>query len=245
VTVEPTWLQNLTAALHNGDWAGAGGRVLREWTCSAPHWLSVEGPYAAMGWPLVHFDQGREASELNYAPCGTNMAFRREMFLKYGGFRTDLGPHPGSEARSPDGTPVAEDKEFGERLMAAGERLRYEPSAVVYHPVLENRLTKEYFLAWWFDCGRGAIRKGGPRPNIWGFPRHYLRMLKMFTQFAGRTGQWMLALKAQQRFYYKVQVWRKAGEIMEGYRLWFSATRYPIAQNDATQENTSNLKRVT
>ena len=26
VTVEPSWLQNLTTSLHNGEWAGAGGR---------------------------------------------------------------------------------------------------------------------------------------------------------------------------------------------------------------------------
>src|SRR4029077_17362429 len=28
VTVDPLWLQNLTAPLQNGDWAGAGGRTL-------------------------------------------------------------------------------------------------------------------------------------------------------------------------------------------------------------------------
>src|SRR5690348_15508289 len=28
VTVEPTWLHNLTAELHDGKWAGAGGRIL-------------------------------------------------------------------------------------------------------------------------------------------------------------------------------------------------------------------------
>src|SRR5690349_7477494 len=32
VTVEPTWLQELTAALHNGQWAGAGGRILPQRT---------------------------------------------------------------------------------------------------------------------------------------------------------------------------------------------------------------------
>ena len=28
VAVEPTWLQNLTAALHSAEWAGAGGPIL-------------------------------------------------------------------------------------------------------------------------------------------------------------------------------------------------------------------------
>ena len=30
VTVEPTWLQNLTSSLHHNEWAGAGGKILLE-----------------------------------------------------------------------------------------------------------------------------------------------------------------------------------------------------------------------
>ena len=48
-----------------------------------------------------------------------NMAFRKSMFEKYGGFCTDLGPRPGSEMRN-------EDIEFVNRLFAAGERLWYD-----------------------------------------------------------------------------------------------------------------------
>src|SRR5438445_7610660 len=86
-----------------------------------PRWLSL-GSRSAMA-PLVQFDLGDVACELSEPPFGTNMAFRKSMFEKYGGFRTDLGPRPGSEIRS-------EDSEFGGRLLAAGERLRYEPSAL-------------------------------------------------------------------------------------------------------------------
>ncbi len=60
VTVEPTWLQNLTAALHDGEWAGAGGRILPARWFSPPRWLSLEGPYA-MGTILALFDLGPEA----------------------------------------------------------------------------------------------------------------------------------------------------------------------------------------
>src|SRR5271154_1000419 len=45
VTVEPTWLQNLTANLQDGGWAGAGGRILPERDFSPPRWLSLDGPY--------------------------------------------------------------------------------------------------------------------------------------------------------------------------------------------------------
>jgi glucosyl-dolichyl phosphate glucuronosyltransferase len=247
VTAEPKWLQNLTAALHNGEWAGAGGRVLRIWTCSPPHWLSVESPYEKMGWPLVIFDLGQEAGELPYTPCGTNMAFRKEVFIKYGGFRTDLGPQPDgfrTDLGPQPGNEIqcCEDSEFGQRLVAAGERLRYEPSAVIYHPVPENRLKKDYFLAWWFDYGRGSVRLYRDGPAIWGIPRNYLRLLRMTTQLLGRTLGWIVALKPYRRFYYKVQVLETAGAITEGYQRWFGARTNATPKSNASRCGVLNPK---
>jgi len=168
---------------------------------------------------LALFDLGDEARRLDRAPFGTNMAFRKTAFEKYGGFRTDMGPSPGSEIRN-------EDTEFGRRLMAAGERLLYEPSAIVYHGVPENRLTKKYFLAFWFDHGRALVREVGWRADMWGIPRHYLTMLKVVTVLAPvRTLRWMVAFNRQWRFYCKGWVWMTAGEIVEMYRLWFAGAK--------------------
>jgi glycosyltransferase involved in cell wall biosynthesis len=212
VTVEPTWLQNLTASLQDSEWAGAGGRILPERGFSPPRWLSIDGPYA-MGGVLALFDRGGKAGELDWAPFGTNMAFRKSMFEKYGGFRTDLG-------RCGDQLMSGEDTEFGRRLVSAKERLRYEPSAVVYHPVPENRLRKEYFLAWYFGFGKSLVREAGRGPDIWGIPRPYFSILKKgSTALAPLMLRWMLALKPPKKFFYKVLVWRTAGEIVEMYRL--------------------------
>jgi glycosyltransferase involved in cell wall biosynthesis len=204
VTVEPTWLQNLTAALDGDQWAGAGGRIVLRWPASLPNWLSVDGPYARH--PFPGFDQGHEARELIGPPFGTNMAFRRKLFEKYGGFRTDLGPEPGSEIR-------AEDTEFGRRVVAAGERLRYEPSAVVYHPVPEDRIGKKFFLKWRFDYGRGDARE---------FPVHPVRL---FCSLLAWTLRWMVALEPRVRFYRKVVVWEKAGAVVEFRRHLLDAKR--------------------
>jgi len=152
VTVESTWLQNLTAPLRNGECAGVGGRILPEQNFSPPHWLPVQDRYALA--PLALFDLGTEGGPLTEPPFGTNMAFQRKAFEKYGGFRTDLGPQPGNEIRS-------EDSEYGHRLLAAGEQLRYEPSAIVYHSVPPDRIQKPYHLAWRFDKGRSEIRQFG------------------------------------------------------------------------------------
>jgi glycosyltransferase involved in cell wall biosynthesis len=207
VTVESTWLRNLTADLCSGEWAGAGGRILPQWPCAPPSWLP-EKEWFGMA-PLAMFDLGLEAGPLTDPPFGTNMAFHRRVFEKYGVFRTDLGLRPNSEIRN-------EDTEFGRRLLAAGERLKYEPTALVHHSVPQQRLQREYFLRWWFDKGRADIRQNGVATDtkwyISGIP------LYLFRRLAVGTLRWMVTLEPSRRFTYKLTVWLLAGTIVESYR---------------------------
>jgi len=223
VTVDPNWLQNLTSKLHTNEWAGAAGRVLRTWTCPQPPWLSLDRRYEKMGWALVSFDINQEAGELPsaYPPVGANMAFRKAIFSKHGGFRTDLGPR-GKEISKPSlksgsaGSTAGmwEDTEFSQRLFRKGERFRYEPSAVVYHPVIEKRLTKDYFLSWWFSRGRDNMRILPERGPVFGIPRRYVRLGRLSVLIVGKTFGWLFALKSYRRFYYKLLVWELAGSIL-------------------------------
>lgn len=227
VTVEPTWLQNLTVPLEDGEWAGTGGRTLLAQPFKPPRWMAMEGPEEMGGVLAALFDLGRAPCELYRPPYGTNMAFRKEMFERYGGFRTDLGPGPGDAIRN-------EDTEFGRRLMAVGEHLRYEPSAIVYHPLLLDRVKKEYFLAWWFDYGRAQMREKGSRPPVWGIPRHYLSIPRMIgICLSERALRWMCTLNPQRRFTRKCWAWLMAGQIVETYRL---ARDMKSQRYDATQE---------
>jgi glucosyl-dolichyl phosphate glucuronosyltransferase len=207
VTVEPTWLHKLSAALQDSKWAGVGGRILPEETFSPPRWLSIKNPYALA--PFAIFDLGPEAAELTEPPFGTNMAFRKGTFVKYGDFRTDIGPCPGSEIRG-------EDTEFGSRLLAGGERFWYEPSAIVYHSVSQHRVQKKYLLEWWFDKGRSEIRAFGIPPEarwlVGGVPLFLFRRLAVWGL------RWAVALEPSRRFSNRVSVWGVAGRILECYR---------------------------
>jgi glucosyl-dolichyl phosphate glucuronosyltransferase len=207
VTVEPMWLQNLTAPLLKGKWAGCGGRILPVWNCTPPRWLP-DAENRALA-PLVIFDLGLEAGPLAEPPFGTNMVFRKTVLAKYGGFRTDLGPRPGSEIRN-------EDTEFGSRLLAEGEQLWYEPSAIVHHAVQQNRLRKQYFLTWWFDKARADIRAYGLPADIKlvvaGIPLRFFRRLAVWT------ARWMLAVGPSRRFSNRLNVCSVAGQIVECYR---------------------------
>lgn len=216
VTVAPTWLKNLTAPLLSRSWVGAGGRIRPPENVSLPGWIGLEGEHSLAG-SLALFDRGSAPYQLADPPYGTNMAFRREMFEKYGLFRTDLGPSPGSEIRG-------EDTEFCLRLMKAGEKLLYEPSAVVYHEIPENRLRKQYFLTWYFDYGRAFIRMKGRRRNLGVIPRPVISMANhLLLMLPKKILRWMLTFEAKKRFYAKTQVWMTVGETAEIYGQWSRA----------------------
>jgi glycosyltransferase involved in cell wall biosynthesis len=206
VVVDPDWLLELTVCLQRGHCAGSGGRILPDWTGPRPNWLPLADRYGLA--PLAMFDLGTEPAQLDESPFGTNMAFKREVFEKYGVFRTDLGPRPDSEIRN-------EDTEFGQRVLAAGETLWYVPSAVVHHAVPESRLRQEYFLKWWFDKSRADIREfgipAGTRAFVAGVPLYLFRRLAVWTL------RWLITLNPSRRFSNKIKVWGRMGEISECY----------------------------
>jgi glycosyltransferase involved in cell wall biosynthesis len=209
VIVTPTWLSNLTTPLQSTEWSGTGGRILPQPGFSLPPWLAFDGPYGMGHIPCAQFDLGDKPQVLDRPPFGTNMAFRKTMFDKYGGFRTDLGRGAGNLMSN-------EDTEFGRRLIQAGERLRYVPTALVYHEVPRNRITKDYFLKWWFEYGRCLIREVDSHRNILGIPLKYFSIpSKTFRALLPMAARWLISLNPRRRFYYKCMAWLAAGQIME------------------------------
>jgi glucosyl-dolichyl phosphate glucuronosyltransferase len=201
VIVDPGWLWNLMAGLENEKWAGAGGRIVPERTFTLPDWLPYEERYAFA--PLTLFDLGPNAGQLAEPPFGANMAYRKSMFEKYGGFRTDLGPCPDNS-----GPQKNEDVEFGRRLLLAGEGLRYEPSAVIYHSVPDHRLRKEYFLEWWFEKARSDVLEARVgRNGRWHYPLYLFRSLVVWTV------RWMFTVRTRRRFACKLNVWMNIGQL--------------------------------
>jgi glycosyltransferase involved in cell wall biosynthesis len=206
VEVRHDWLHILTKVFGDGSYAGSGGRILPEAGFRAPEWLKTSDRYALA--PLAVFDLGDQPGELKEPPFGTNMAFRREAFLRFGNFRCDLGPQPGSEIRS-------EDTEFGMRVLRGGERLWYEPEAVVYHSIPKQRVNQSYFLQWWHGKGRADVREG----MLTG--EEQLRMLGVPLVIVRRLAVWSLrsylSFSSSRRFDSKAKVWWLAGVVKESY----------------------------
>lgn len=217
LAVDSLWLENLTAPLRSAGWAGAGGRVLPEHGFQPQRWMDTSGRYGLA--PLAMFEPSIPAGKIDEPPFGANMAYRKEMFSKHGGFRLDLGPEAGGEIKN-------EDVEFGARILAAGEQIWYEPSAVVYHEVPRHRARKSYFLTWWYGKGRSDKRLDDSvdRLSIFGVPLFLLRRLAVWTL------RWVFSFYPAQRFRCKAKVWYIAGQLKESLVQYRNAV--PVALSE-------------
>jgi glycosyltransferase involved in cell wall biosynthesis len=212
VKVDSKWLDHLTAPLLNGECEGTAGRILLG-AFEPPRWLAIKGPHN-LGGSLVQFDLGDEALLIDRAPFGASMAFLRRVFDRFGAFRTDLG-------RSGKSLIGNEDTDLGNRILAGGARLRYVPTAIVYHPVLQERLTKRYFRSYWYSLGRALVRQKGEKLPFLRVPRVYvaefrrrLRWMKMEDR------RWYR--KPEGRFYCEMHALQAMGQIVEGWKVAMS-----------------------
>jgi glucosyl-dolichyl phosphate glucuronosyltransferase len=209
VTVDKRWLAETIKIFDAYPCIGVGGRIVDVWQGKKPSWLSLEGPYKLMA-AIVKYDLGDEPRALRTPPFGANLALKKAAFATYGGFRTDLGPTAGKEIRG-------EDTELCWRILHDGETMIYAPSAIVFHPVAESRISKRYFEEWYYAFGQATARmERAPErtTRYFGFPRYMLR------SWFGDLCAWVIAFPTKRRFFYKLQAWNSWGRLMEERRLW-------------------------
>jgi glucosyl-dolichyl phosphate glucuronosyltransferase len=205
VILHPEWLASLKRGFEEFECAAIAGRVIPVWNQPKPDWLEMRDQQA-----IVNLDFGDEWKEIQRSPLGANSAFRKTVFSTYGLFRTDLGPS--GERRGI----TCEDTEFGRRLLRAGEKIVYSPSAIVYHPVAPHRPTKPFFKIWYYNDGRSSVRA-----NLWpesetyyfGIPRWMYRgIVRSFVS-------WIFSIDSTRRFQHKLSTYRALGRIVEARRL--------------------------
>ena len=200
VMVDQHWLTSLERIFAQFDCIGVAGRVVPVWWEPKPEWLEPEDHQE-----VVHFEYGEEPRKLDLPPNGANMAFRRIAFEKYGLFRVDVG-------KTKDACGI-EDREFGVRLLTAGQNIVYAPQAVIYHPVDPARLRKNYFRRWAYSFGRQLMRSGlRPQDAVryFGVPRY------LFGSLLTNSYRWIATRDRKRRFQHLLHVYRDLGSITEG-----------------------------
>jgi glycosyltransferase involved in cell wall biosynthesis len=147
VEAAPGWLSALHRAFDQCPDADAvGGRVLPVNASEFPAWLT-----AAHWGPLALQDHGSHprlfSSREPIGLIGANVAFRKRVFDRIGGFSPQV-------QRVKDGVGSTEDHEFLVRLYHAGGKALYTPDALVVTHVPAERLTREYHRRWHLGHGR-------------------------------------------------------------------------------------------
>jgi glucosyl-dolichyl phosphate glucuronosyltransferase len=153
VEVHPTWLDEACDAFSRESGIDyVGGPVTPKWEAPAPTWFDhlrsdLWGTLAILDYgptPFIFEDCQR-------VPLGVNMAVRRRLVDRVGGFHPELGRRGASLLGQ-------EQAEFFSRARACGVRGLYVPGMKVRHCVPAARLTLGYFLRWWFWKGVSRAR---------------------------------------------------------------------------------------
>lgn len=128
--LHPHWLAEIVAAFDAPDIMAVTGLVLPARLETEAEWIFEHDHSFGRGFAVIDFDQAyftahREKGCPSWdVGAGANMAFRREIFDRIGLFdeRLDVGA-----------AGCSGDSEYWYRVLAAGWRCRYQPTAVVNH----------------------------------------------------------------------------------------------------------------
>lgn len=153
VRVCPRWLAaGCEPLVAERQYAYTGGPVFPIWESPCPSWLDTGR--ADLWGTLAILDYGSEGfcfEDRKRIPVGANMAVRRQLIDRIGGFEPELD----RKGHSLLGQGQAE---FFCRSRAAGARGLYVPDMVIEHHVPSPRVTLEYFRRWWFWKGISRFR---------------------------------------------------------------------------------------
>ena len=135
VVVDESWLEELDRFFHDGNDHVAGQGVIRISALESqdPEIRELLQRYRT----IPHLEFARDVGDL-HSLNGANIALRREVFDRIGGFDERLGP--GASGTS-------EDVELAQRVRGAGMKIGYMREAIVYHRIDPSRLTEGYFKA--------------------------------------------------------------------------------------------------
>lgn len=224
VRVSPDWLDQAGGALDRLQCGYVGGRVLPIWGGERPGWLSTSpGPHWAV---VALLDYGPVPIELTTRmPLGVNMAFRREVLERVGGWDPRIGRRAGTLLGQ-------EVREWCIRARQHGVHGWYAPDMIVQHIIPASRLNKAYFRRWsyWRGISRALLyqQQGldmeSPQetsldfsrvPHIAGVPRYLYRVFLTRVRAclaAMVKGQWSAA------FEHEMWLWMFAGIVRQRWR---------------------------
>jgi glycosyltransferase involved in cell wall biosynthesis len=179
VIVPPSWLAAIARAFDaHPEVDYVTGRILPIWVTPAPAWMATVN-----NGPCALFDAGdtprvSEAGSFFPGWATANIAFRRSVFDRLGGFNGEF--------------PRGQDLELILRVWRSGSRGCYAPDVAVHHTVHPDRMTRTFHREWqhrqgvlrarlgfWeiFDAGDRILQAPRRGARLGGVPAHLWRQL--------------------------------------------------------------------
>jgi cellulose synthase/poly-beta-1,6-N-acetylglucosamine synthase-like glycosyltransferase len=138
------YISEILQPFRHRDVACVGGKIIASWPDGcAPRWFPAK--YANVVGQTSFGEKSRFMEKYEF-PFGGNIAFRRKLFEKHGGFDENLG-------RKGQDYLCGEEIDLCYKLQAEGLRFFYNPRAAVSHIVGRKRANKSYFVKSIFGKG--------------------------------------------------------------------------------------------
>ena len=217
VAPEPDWVQRVLDGMSRTGCLACGGFIAPEWESPPPAWLT-ERFHGFLAVRAERADTYRIEGDMQ-PPFGANMAFRREVFDRFGQF--DVG-----RGRSGNVLASGEDGELFQRILDDGGEVMFFGDARVHHTVESFRLTKRYFRRWRYQTSRNlAQSRGFPgKRRLFGVPPYLVPQL---LRAAARALVARLTDPADEAFGREIIVWHFLGAIAGLWRSRSDAPRPP------------------
>ncbi len=154
----PEWAARLVDAYEAHGALAAGGKMTPMWVDGKPRFLPEEH-YYLVGVTHRGFGNGVDTPGEVRNTSGSNLSFRREVFLELGGFDANIGGRKG------DANLQGGETELCERLRSEyGQGVYYVPDAEVAHKVFEYRTEPEWLLdrAFWQGYSKRGMEQFVP-----------------------------------------------------------------------------------
>jgi glycosyltransferase involved in cell wall biosynthesis len=154
----PEWIARLVDAYEDHDALAAGGKMVPLWVDGEPRFLPEEH-YYLIGVTHRGFGNGEDTPGEVRNTNGSNLSFRREVFIDLGGFDANIGGRKG------DANLQGGETELCERLrIEYGRGVYYVPDAEVAHKVFDYRTEPGWLLdrAFWQGYSKRGMEQFVP-----------------------------------------------------------------------------------
>jgi glucosyl-dolichyl phosphate glucuronosyltransferase len=182
------WLQAISEAFEDSDTHLVGGKNLPKYQSSPPDWLDAfwyrDGALCQCFY-LSLVDFGDRLAEIDpLYVWGLNFSIRKETLFELGGFNPDTVPKSLQRYQGDGDTGLAW------KVKAAGYKVIYQPTALVYHIVPNDRLNLDYLKERMYFAGVSdsytTIRRNGGIRFDWKTQAPFPQIKQLYRRIASR-----------------------------------------------------------